>query len=119
MNSKMKDVLYSGRRDKMEIIAAISALTQKPSQITRIMIQMHISYTMLKRYLKLMLRLGLIEEIEAIRAKKKCQVFQSTDKGLVFLKRYCDILRLLYGDDFLKNDSNLAVVCLKYCEVSL
>jgi len=115
MEGNLKDILNSGRRDQMEIMAAIAALTQKPSKFTHLMSQMHLTYTMLKNYLDLMLRLGLIEKREEVKAKKGCQVFQATEKGFTFLKIYCDILRLLYGEDFLKNEGNLAVACLKYC----
>lgn len=119
MDSTVKDMLNSGKRDKMEIIAAIVAITQKPAKITRIMGQVNLSYPLLKKYMKLMLRLRLIERRKVVKkARETGQVFQATEKGLTFLEIYCDILRLIYGEDFLQNDSNLAVACLKYCERS-
>ena len=115
MNDKVTDILDSGRRDKMEIIAAITAITQKPSKITHILCQINLSYPLLKKYLKFMLRLGLIEIRKIAKADGGGEVFQATEKGFNFLKTYCDILRIIYGEDFLRKDSNLAVSCLKYC----
>jgi predicted transcriptional regulator len=47
----------------MEIMAAIIAMTQKPSKITRIIGQVNLSYPMLKKYLRKMLTLRLIENV--------------------------------------------------------
>jgi predicted transcriptional regulator len=116
MDSNVKDVLTSGKRDKTEIMAAIIAMTQKPSNITRIMGQVNLSHTILRKYLKLMLRRSLMEEFKVAEATKSGQVFQATEKGLSFLKIYCDILRIIYGVDFMQNKNNLAVACLKYCK---
>jgi hypothetical protein len=33
-----------------------------------------------------------------------------------FFNLYCDMLRLLYGEGFLKNKNNLAVACLSQCQ---
>jgi predicted transcriptional regulator len=117
MDNSSKDLLNSGRRDKIEIMAAIIATTQKPSKITLILGQTNLSYPMMKKNLRNMLRLGLIEVLKVAKAGNKTgQVFQATEKGFTFLKTYCDLLRLLYSDAFLVNDSNLAVACLKYCK---
>lgn len=115
MESNAKDLLTAGRRDKMEIMAAIIALTQKPSNITRIMGQVHLSYSMLRKYLKLVLRHNLMEKFKVAEAMKSEQVFQATEKGLAFLKVYCHILRIIYGEDFMQKHNNLAVACIKYC----
>jgi predicted transcriptional regulator len=119
MYNSEKDVLTSGRRDRVEIIAAIAAMTQKPSKITRIMSQVNLSYPLLKNILKLMLRLRLIETRKVTEnGIDKGQIFQSTEKGLTFLKTYCDLLRIIYGEEFLQKHNNLAVACLKYCKVA-
>ena len=115
MDSNVKDLLTYGQRDKTEIVAAIIAMTQKPSNITRIMGQVNLSHTILRKYLKFMLRRSLMEKFKVAEATKSGQVFQATKKGLAFLKVYCDILRIIYGEDFLQNHNNLAVACLKYC----
>jgi predicted transcriptional regulator len=119
MYNSAKDVLTSGRRDRVEIIAAIAAMTQKPSKITRIMSQVNLSYPLLKNILKLMLRLRLIETRKVTEnGIDKGQIFQATEKGLTFLKTYCDLLRIIYGEEFLQKHNNLAVACLKYCKVA-
>ena len=103
----------------MEIMAAIVATTQKPSKITRTMDQLNLSYPMLRKYIVLMLKLDLIESRKISEKNyKKTQVFQATEKGFAFLKTYCDILRLLYGENFLEKSNNLAIACLKYCKES-
>ena len=101
----------------MEIMAAIVAVTQKPEKITSILDQVNLSYKVLRRYLKSMLNLRLIEmrKVEKKDAEDG-QVFQATKKGLAFLKVYCDILRIVYGEDFLEKDHNLAVTCIKSCK---
>jgi predicted transcriptional regulator len=117
LEDQVKDILKSGKRDKTEIIAAIIAMTQKPSKITRIMNQVNLSYPMLKKYMKLMLRLRFVESLKRDKkADETRQLFQATEKGLTFLNTYCDLLRIIYGEDFLQKHNNLAVACLKYCE---
>ena len=101
----------------MEIMAAIVAVTQKPEKITPILDQVNLSYKVLRKYVKSMLSLRLIEmrKVEKKDAEN-WQVFQATKKGLAFLKVYCDILRIIYGEDFLQKDNNLAVTCIKSCK---
>jgi len=117
MTSKEEDILHSGRRDRMEIMAAIIAMTQEPSKVTRIMDQTNLNHPSQKKYISLMLRLRLIENCkEAKKACEKGQLFQATEKGLVFFRTYCELLRIIYGEDFLKIENNLAITCLKYCK---
>lgn len=119
MNRHGLDLLDSGRRDKMEIIAAIVATTQNPSLITRVLGQANLSYPLLKKYVKFMLSRRLIERRKiGTNPSARRLVFQATKKGFTFLETYCDILRIIYGEDFLKKDNNLAVYCLKYCQAS-
>jgi predicted transcriptional regulator len=119
MYNSAKDVLTSGRRDRVEIIAAIAAMTQNPSKITRIMSQVNLSYPLLRKTLKLMLRLRLVETRKVTEnGIDKGQVYQATEKGLTFLKTYCEFLRIIYGEEFLQKHNNLAVSCLKYCKVA-
>lgn len=117
MASNVEDILHSGRRDKTEIMAAIIAMTQKPSKITKIMDQTKLNHPLQKKYIRLMLKLRLIENCkEAKKACEKGQVFQATERGLAFFRTYCELLRIVYGEDFLKIDNDLAVTCLKYCK---
>ena len=116
MNENANNILNSGRRDKTEIIAAIVATTQKPSKITQIMNQVGLSHPRLKQYMNLMLRLRLIKTGKVAKSKERGKVFLATENGLTFLKTYCDLLRIIYGEDFLQKADNLAVACLKYCQ---
>jgi predicted transcriptional regulator len=117
MDNNVKDILTSGRRDKMEIIAAIIAMTQKPSNLTRIMGQVGLNHPLVKEYLRFMLRLRSVERCKVVnKGRATRQVFQATEKGFTFLKTYCNILRIIYGEDFLQNDDNLVVACLQNCK---
>ena len=118
MEAGVKDILSSGRRDRVEIIAAVIALTQKPTLKTNIMGHSKLSSGNAVKYLKFMIKIRLIERGMAKTAKKTAYFYHATEKGLLFLKTYCDILRLVYGEDFMKNKNNLAIACLQFCEES-
>ena len=113
MENDAKDVLSSGRRDRVEIMAAVIALTRKPQCMTNIMGHSKLSSVNAVKYIKFMVEKRLIEKKGMTKtARKTAYVYRATEKGLLFLKIYCDILRLLYGEDFMKNKNNLAVACL-------
>jgi len=119
METGTKDIVNSGRRDRVEIIAAVIALTQKPKPMNQIMDQSKLPYGRSVEYLKFMIETRLIEKrVMAKTAKRTTYVYRATEKGLLFLKTYCDILRLLYGEDFMKNRNKLAVACLQLCKES-
>jgi predicted transcriptional regulator len=114
VSNEKKDLLSSGRRDKTEIIAAIVAVTLKPSPATRIMSSLNTNHSTCNEYLNFMVEAGLIRKVD--RSKNE-RVFEATDKGVIFLKKYCDILKMLYGSRFLESTNNLAVVCLELSDV--
>lgn len=116
MHSHAEDILDSGKRDKMEIMAAIIAMAQKPSKITPIMAQVNLNHSMMKKYMKTMVRLNMIERHEAKDTERTSDFFQATERGLKFLETYCELLRFIYGEQYLSNDHNLAVACLQYCK---
>ncbi len=111
-----KDILNSGRRDKIEIRAAIVALTLKPFKAWQISRQMHLNQQQTKQHVIFMINKNLIEKRRAdTRSKKTIYEYYATEKGHQFLKKYCDNLRLLYGEDYLrKSKNNLATTCLQY-----
>lgn len=112
--NKNEDPLSSGRRDKTEIIAAIVAVTLKPLPVTRIMSSVNTNHSTISDCLGFMTDVGLIRK----RARRKDEIFfEATDKGVIFLKKYCDILKILYGRRFLESTNNLAVVCLELSDV--
>ena len=110
--NNQKDFLNSGKRDRVEIIAAIVALTQKASTITNIMNEMSLSYQLTRKYIELMIKKRFIKKT----ATGKRTIYERTEKGCNFFNIYCEMLRLLYGKDFLKNKNNLAVACLSQCQ---
>jgi predicted transcriptional regulator len=114
-----RDILHSGRRDRSEIIAAIVALAQKPAKVSSIMDKVSLSYSIVKDYVRFVIELKLIQE-QQINGKTmgKVHVYEATEKGLVFLRLYCELLRLMYGKDFLSYNHNLAVACLNNCKES-
>jgi predicted transcriptional regulator len=114
MAKNEKDVLNSGRRSKMEIMAAIVAVTQNPSNITRIMGQTNLSYSALIKYMNFMIKMRLIAKNDNTGDEATVKIYGATEKGINFLKKYCEILRLLYGEEFLKNHTNLAVACIQF-----
>ena len=104
-----KDVLPQGKRDKLEIMALIVATTQKPEISYRILEELNSSYPLLTKYLKFMIEKSLIEKHRIAKpAKRTIQAYQATKKGNMLLKKYCAILRLLHGEDFIKNTSDFA-----------
>lgn len=114
---KEMNLLNSGKRGEMEIMAAIVVMTQKPTNITRIMGQVNMSYSTLLKYMKFMLKLRLIKKHDNEgTSNNTLQFYDATEKGISYLKKYCDILKLLYGEDFLKLKNDLAVACLQFCE---
>ena len=101
----------------MEIVSAIIAITQQPSNFTGMMGHANLSYSRLKEYLRLMIGSCLIEKRELAKgAKKSTLVYQATEKGNRFLELYCGNLMLLHGEHFLENNGNLAdAYLLQYC----
>jgi predicted transcriptional regulator len=110
MEDYKKDFLSSGRRCKLEIMASIVAQTQKPKKITILLGHVNISYRMLKIYIKFMIEKHLIEKRKIEKTKKEIiQVYQATERVKRFLKSYCEILKVIYEEDFHKNKNSLAV----------
>ena len=110
----MTDLLSSGNKDKIEIMASIIAMTQKPASVFQIKNKSGLSHQVVKKYLKMMSNYALIEEIKP--ENKKRPIFISTQKGIELLEAYCQILKIIYGADFMKKVGNLAVYCLKFCQ---
>ena len=109
---KEKDFLHSGRRDTVEIMSAIIALTEEASTLTSIMEKVNLSYKQTEKYIELMTNKGLIKKIE----NDEITLYEQTEKGCKFFRIYCEMLRILYGEDFLNNKNNLAVACLSTCQ---
>ena len=108
MQDYKKDYYRITRRGRFEIMSAIIAVAQWPSRLTCIMTYANLSYSLSKRYLRLMINKHLIEKSEILNSMKKRETrFQSTEKGNRFLELYCEQLIMLHGKHFLKNNKNL------------
>ena len=95
----------SGRRNRLEIISAIVALTQQPTSFTRLMNHANLSSSLLNEYLKFMTGRRLIMKLDtAGEAKKKIPVYRATKKGKKFLRLCCEQLILLHGERFLEKN---------------
>jgi predicted transcriptional regulator len=110
------DILRSGKRDKLELTAAIVAVALKPSTSTRIVQHTKTNNSTIKGYLKFMIEKHLLTKKSIAKASRKIRFFEATERGITFLKTYCDILKLLYGENFIKNTNDLAVACLQLSE---
>ncbi len=113
VDNEKTDALSSGKRGKIEILASIIAVALKPSNISRIVRYTNTNNSTISDYLKFMIEKRLIKKQRIARAGKNVRVFVATKKGISFLKTYCDILKLLYGENFLETTNDLAVVCLQ------
>ncbi len=107
----------SGKRDRLEIVSAIIAVTQQPSTVTHLIGYANLSYSILKEYLRFMISKRLIEKRDLPRGDKRTiSAYEATEKGNRFLELYCESLILLHGDSFLENNSSLAdAYLLQYC----
>ncbi len=70
---------------------------------------LNLNHEKLTEYLEFMTNRHLIKKS----AKNTAILYQATTKGHRFLEIYCDILRLLHGEDFMQNTRNFAVACLR------
>ena len=118
MKDPAKDFLGSGKRGKMEMIAVIVAVAMKTSTLSRIKRHTNLNGYTTSRCLKFMIEKRLINKQHIAMEGKKMRVFESTAKGITFLKTYCSILTLIYGENFLENTSDLAVACLQLSKES-
>ena len=109
MKGSETDLLNSGKRDKVEIMAAIISLTGEFSTKTSIMNRVNLSHKQLTRYLKIMAAKQLIKTSKV----KGKTLYQQTEKGRKFFNIYCEMLKILYGDNLLKVHNNLVVECLE------
>ena len=81
------------RRDKLVIIAEILDIARTGCSKTHIMFQANLSFTQLNQYLPILTQTNLLEKI----LDDKKEVYKSTEKGLDFMERQCQIINLLNG----------------------
>jgi predicted transcriptional regulator len=85
----------SKRRDKLCIIAEILGIAKEGTLKTQIMYKANLSFAQLNDYLKFMLTIKLIEKLNS----KGKEVYVTTEKGLDFLQRQCELNELLKTED--------------------
>ena len=79
----------NSKRTKIEILAEILEVCRKPAVKTKVMYKTNLSYTIMQKSVRQLLKLELLEFDEM--AKK----YQASEKGLEFLKRYSAVVELL------------------------
>jgi predicted transcriptional regulator len=85
----------SKRRDKLCIIAEVLEIAKEGTLKTQIMYKANLSFAQLNEYLKFMLKIKLIEKL----TNQGKDVYVSTEKGLDFLQRQCELTELLKTEE--------------------
>jgi len=94
LNSYITDTT-SKRRDKLCIIAEILEIAKEGTLKTQIMYKANLSFAQLNDYLKFMLKIQLMEKL----VDQGKDVYVSTEKGLDFLQRQCELTELLKTEE--------------------
>ena len=82
-------VIEMGKRDRLEIIAAILDLCSNPRTKTRVMYGTNLSWKMLQQYLAHMQSQGLLE------VKDDSSKYVTTDRGQDFLEKWKELQELM------------------------
>jgi len=85
----------SKRRDKLCIIAEILEIAKEGTLKTQVMYKANLSFAQLTKYLKFMLKIKLIQKLN----HQRKDVYITTDKGLDFLQRQCELTELLKTEE--------------------
>ena len=94
MNSWETDTTAK-RRDKLYIIAEILEIAGNGTLKTQIMYRANLSFAQLNEYLKLLLKIRLLEKFVGNRK----DLYRATEKGSNFLQRHREITELLKTED--------------------
>jgi predicted transcriptional regulator len=84
----------SKRRDKLSIIAEILEIAKNGTLKTQIMYKANLSFAQLNEYLTFMLKIRLLDKLDATGK----EIYITTEKGLDFLQRHCELTELLKGE---------------------
>jgi len=79
------------KRGHFRIVSNILSFTMNGSLKTELMRKANLSYAQLKRYIPMLVRLKLLAESES----EKNTVYETTKKGMNFLRRFKEIDKLL------------------------
>jgi predicted transcriptional regulator len=83
------------RRDKLCIIAEILEIAKEGTLKTQIMYKANLSFAQLNDYLKFMLKIKLLQKL----FDQGKDIYISTEKGLDFLQRQCELTELLKTEE--------------------
>jgi predicted transcriptional regulator len=95
LNSWIAETTTSKRRDKLSIIAEIIEIAKEGTLKTQIMYKANLSFAQLNEYLKFMLKIKLMQKL----TNQGKDIYISTEKGLDFLQRQCELTELLKTDE--------------------
>jgi predicted transcriptional regulator len=95
LNSWIAETTISKRRDKLSIIAEIIEIAKEGTLKTQIMYKANLSFAQLNEYLKFMLKIKLMQKL----TNQGKDIYISTEKGLDFLQRQCELTELLKTDE--------------------
>ncbi len=73
------------RRSRMDVISSILEAATNGSKKTRIMYRATLNFKQMQRYLPLLIRRGLLENVQT---DSQRSLYKTTQKGLDFLKKY-------------------------------
>jgi predicted transcriptional regulator len=79
------------RRDKLCIISEITEIAKNGALKTQIMYKANLSFAQLNEYLKLLIKINLLEKC----ADGRKEVYRATGKGIDYLQRHREIMDLL------------------------
>jgi len=91
----MVRLLKKRGRDRLFVIAEILEIAEEGALQTQIMYRANLSYSLLRDYLRFMLKNGLL--IKTV--SKGVTVYKSTLKGLNFLRRYREIMEIIRSQE--------------------
>ena len=83
------------RRDKLYIISEIMEISKSGALKTQIMYKANLSFAQLNEYLKLMLKIRLLEKF----GRNGKDLYRATEKGADFLQRHREITELLKTEE--------------------
>ncbi len=90
------------RRDRLNIMAEVLAVTSNGALKTQIMYKANLSFAQLNEYLSFLLEVGLLKTVK----KRERTVYKTTRKGVKYLESYAEIRDLLGNGEQNKNNNS-------------
>ena len=83
--------MTSKRRDRLNIDSQILEIAADPTLKTQIMYKANLSFAQLNEYVDFMTKNSLLEKL----SNNRKEMYRSTEKGLNFTRRYCELTELM------------------------